>query len=173
MGLKGGGADGTEYVIDGDGLTDEEAMHITREMFAVLWPRLTWAECDLPWHRRDEWPEDVRSAAERLHAMLPADDQRKPYAMLPVTALDDANRDDFFRVAPYTYDATFGGDDGCVVDLNDENTSNVWRLNPREHARLCQLAGTAHVYSLRDWHELRRSRTWLGRLRNRLTGGRG
>jgi hypothetical protein len=158
-----------EYLVILDGLEATEAGRAAGAALALVAEEMAWAETDIPWELREQWPQQVTEAAGRLcNHFVPPAQHGAPYAQTGVRSVADAQiRADFITFAPYAYDATFWGHDHQeVATLADEGTSFVIWLTDRQRERLAQSLGADAVVSLAEWRRTHPSlwRQWLDRL---------
>ncbi|HEX5533999.1 MAG TPA: hypothetical protein VFX33_09695 [Actinomycetales bacterium] len=158
-----------EYLVILDGLEATEAGRAAGAALALVAEEMAWAETDIPWEQREQWPEQVAEAASRLrNHFVPQAEHGAPYSQTGVRSVADAQiREDFITFAPYAYDATFWGPDHQeVATLADEGQSFVIWLTDHQRGLLAQSLGADRVVSLAEWRRAHPSiwSQWLDRL---------
>ena len=142
-----------EYVLDDESWDEATRLAVTRHALALVAPRVTAAETDLPWQLHDSWPAEVASAAERLRVRFVREDgYAQDYLQTGVVHLtDNQTRHDFVIFAPYAYDATLWAEGDILASLADEGTSLVVSLTDEERAELEREAGLGRVVTRQEW----------------------
>jgi len=130
-------------------------------------PAVVEAECDIPWHKREQWPAEVLGAAQLLRDRFVSPARvDEGYLHTGVQTLDDQTRAAFTTFAPYAYDSTFWGPTGQLATVNDEGTSFVVALKSDEADTLSRALGSTRVVTLAEWRQ--RHPSGLKRLLRRL-----
>ncbi len=160
-----------EYIIDEQDWDDSTRLAALRHALDVVEDSVVFAETDIPWHKRDEWPEEVVIAASVLRSRFAGDSKDDDdYLQTAREPVDDETRHAFITFAPYAYACTLWGPDGEVASVNDEGTSIVVFLDDAESERLRSVLGPNRVFSAAEWRE--RHPATLRRLVRRLRHGR-
>jgi hypothetical protein len=109
------------WVVDTDGLSDDERADACRVVLRSMREVLVWGECDIPWSVADMWAPDVLAAATRLRDRFIPESKRDPYYLRTgVQAVRDPDVwADFVTFVPEAFDATFWSATEDVVSLCD------------------------------------------------------
>ncbi|GAB2692605.1 hypothetical protein [Thalassiella azotivora] len=162
--------DRRKYVLDLDDLGPSEVSSRCRSALGLVAADIDSAETDLPWHHVQDWPDDVRAAAERLRdRFVEVVARNSEYMQTGVrTVTDAATRRHFVAVAPYAYDATFWHVDGRpLAELADEGQACVLTLTDEQRTSAALQLGEERVISLADWRRAHPS--LMRRLLDRVT----
>jgi hypothetical protein len=143
-----------EYLLLSDGLGAARRGVVVDQALNLVAAEMGRAEMDIPWSMRKNWPPKAVQAASRLCDRFVPDSKRdEHYMQTGVQSTSDPGvRDDFIRVAPHAYDATFWrrGYAG-VASLRDEGTFCAIWLTDAQRNMLAEVVGADRVVSLEDW----------------------
>ena len=120
----------TEYVVKPASDSESDRVAACRAVLGAVAGDLTRFETDIPWSMADEWPAEVRAAAEILSA---ADRRRRGTDDYRQTGIQEAGDpglwEAFVAFAPYAFDASAWSAEGRpIVSLADCATSIAVRL---------------------------------------------
>ncbi len=121
-----------KYVVETDGLSTSERADVCRELLALAAPEVATFETDIPWSMAEEWPSEVREAAEHLSSLRePRRGEDRLYRRTGVRNNDQVGAwDAFVAFAPYAFDASAWGQGAHrLVALADCAQSIVVRLS--------------------------------------------
>jgi len=119
------------WVVDTDGLSDDERAEACRVVLRGMRGVLVRGECDIPWSVADTWAPDVLAAATRLRDRFIPESERDPYYLQ--TGVQDVRAPgvwaDFVTFAPEAFDATFWSATEAVVSLSDNADGIAFRAD--------------------------------------------
>lgn len=150
--------DRIRYVLDGDGLSEDDQVAACRAILSVVEHEVASFETDLPFSAASEWPDEVVRAAIYLSSVKPAgrgeNDSYRRTGEVPRS--DKAAWAAFLVVAPYAYDATaWAGDGKALLYLADAASSVIAALTSEQVALLSETVGVDVLVTLKEWRERR------------------
>jgi hypothetical protein len=145
----------TAFVIDTGALRDVDRRRAARVVLELVAPDVETFECDVPWSQQQGWPDEVREAAERLGALRSTRRSSDVYWQTGVIRrTDDSTWRAFVTFAPFAYDASASDMNGRrLVDLADEGTSLVARLDDNQARTVAEAFGHQVVVPLKAWRK--------------------
>ncbi len=150
------------YAVDTEGLSDNARAEVCRLVVRTLEETATKFEADIPWTQATAWPTSVRDAAEVLVTASGRKHTDEPYQQTGVMQrVDWAVWQAFAIFAGFAYDASVWSDNRLlpIVQLSDEGTSVVVRLDEEERRRLETVVQPVRVVPISEaGAEVRRQR---------------
>lgn len=146
-----GGSHG-QWVVDVDRLGRDQQVATCRSVLELVVSEASRFQCDVPWDRCEDWPEDVQEAATEL---VPV------HSGYQVTGWVDEFSQSAWRAfvtfAPYAYDSDVWTSHGkFLAEVNDEGSSLTVHLRPEQAHAFAQSNRGAAVVPLRTWQQSRR-----------------
>ncbi len=149
--------------MDTEGLARETEIDICRFALRMLADEARAFQCDIPWSQAADWPAEVRAAAHRLskNSIGPRRGENDGYRQTgAVSAMESDDWSAFVTFAPYAFEASVWSERSReLASLADEGASLVFRLTTDELAALVDFVGQERVIPVRQWNQVRRSKT--------------
>lgn len=158
----------TGYVVLDEDWDDQRRLDMTYAILDVLVADIAQGDFWIEWYIADQWPEDVRAAAERLRDRFSSAKDRTEDLYFTAD-LDGEVKDDCLLVAPFAHDVQLlGAGPGrrsrrMVAALHDENSSNVFSLTAPQRAQVEAIVGAQNLRTLEEHHRLRSRPSRRGR----------
>ena len=147
-----------EWVVDSDGLADEERVRTTREVLAVFASDVAEAAFDVV-TPDGPTPPGYTDAANLLRHRAGGPVEDPGYWMFDRAPVDDEIWAAVLTVAPSSYFADLYGPQGGapIVSLADEATSSVVRATGERLAQVQRVVGRDRLVPLAEWRARRRA----------------
>lgn len=156
------------YVLLDEGWDDQRHLDMTYAILDVLIADSAEGSFWIEWYVADQWPVDVRAAAERLRDRFSSAKDRTEDLYFTAD-LDGEVKNDCLLVAPYAHDVQLlsAGPERrsrrMVAALHDENSSNVFYLTAPQRAQVEAIVGAENLRTLEEHHRLRSRPSRRGR----------